>query len=221
MKPAITFVHTSPLHVETFEQLAKDAAPEIATKHVVVAELLACAQSVGADDPDLVARVQGVMTQAAAAGSSIVMCTCSTIGGAAERTPTYDRFRALRVDRAMADAAVLGGPRVLLVATAASTLGPTQRLLDESAAALGRVVEITHLLVPDAWAHFERGDVDAYIRCVAAAVRAAPSSTDVVVLAQASMAPAAEALSDLPVKVLSSPRMGVAAAIRAWRDRTG
>ena len=46
---------------------------------------------------------------------------------------------------------------------------------------------------------------------VVAALRAAPRQYDIVVLAQASMADAADALQDLGVEVLSSPRLGVQA----------
>jgi hypothetical protein len=40
---------------------------------------------------------------------------------------------------------------------------------------------------------------------------------DAVVLAQASMAPAAALLADQPVPVLASPRLGLEAAVAAWR----
>lgn len=219
MPPEITFVHTSPVHVETFERLMREEAPAVRTKHVVAVELLADAQAVGANDPALVARIHGAMIDAARDGSAIVVCTCSTIGGAAEHTPTEGRFRSMRVDRAMADRAVQCGPRVLLVAALESTLEPTTALLRASAAALGRDVSIQRLLVADAWQHFERGDRDAYVRSVATAVRRAAGAVDAVVLAQASMAPAADLLTDSKATVLSSPRLGVQAAVEALRGR--
>ena len=55
----------------------------------------------------------------------------------------------------------------------------------------------------------------AYIDAVVAAVRAAPRRFDVVVLAQASMADAADALQDLGIEVLASPRLGVQALLAA------
>jgi hypothetical protein len=219
VKPDIAFVHTSPVHVETFERLAKEAAPGIGTRHVVAAELLAAAQVVGADDAALVERIHATMIESAGAGASVVVCTCSTIGAAAERTPTAGRFRALRIDRAMADRAAQRGPRVLLAAALASTLEPTTALLRESALALGREIAIRRLLVDEAWQHFERGDREAYVRTVASAVRREAGSADVVVLAQASMAPAADGLGDLGIEVLSSPRLGIRAAIEAFRGQ--
>jgi hypothetical protein len=209
MSDRLTFLHTSPAHIETFERLVKASAPEVRTSHVVAEDLLADAQVVGADDPNLVARIQKAMTDAAETGASWVVCTCSTIGGAAERTPTNGRFNALRIDRAMAERAVRSGPDILVVAALESTLRPTIDLIRESAASLGREVTVRHLVVEDAWRHFMRGDREAYVAAVAEAIRREPVAADVVVLAQASMASAAERLQDLGVAVLSSPALGV------------
>lgn len=109
----------------------------------------------------------------------------------------------------MADRAVQLGPRILVVAALESTLGPTADLIRESAAALRTEVEFEYLLVREAWAHFLRADRAAYLDAVAAAVRAEQRHANVIVLAQASMAPAADTLSDLGVEVLASPALGV------------
>jgi hypothetical protein len=65
------------------------------------------------------------------------MCTCSTIGGMAEKTPTHGAFTALRVDGAMAEKAVRTGPRVLIVAALEGTLAPTTALILRAAANAG------------------------------------------------------------------------------------
>jgi len=209
MPKKIAFLHTSPVHIETFERLAKAADPDVQTSHVVAEDLLADAQAVGIHDGGLVERVHQAMTDAASGGAVVVACTCSTIGGLAERASTNGRFQAMRIDRAMADRAVRCGPRILIVATAESTLQPTLALIHESAAALGTKVSIQHLVGADAWAHFMRGDLEAYIDAIVALIRSAPIEADVIVLAQASMAPAAQRLGDLGIEVLSSPTLGV------------
>ena len=209
MRNQITFLHTSPAHAETFERLVKSADPHVQTAHIVAEDLLSDAQVVGVHDASLIDRVHKAMTDAASKGSAIVACTCSTIGGIAERTPTKGRFKALRIDRAMADRAVQSGHDILIVAALASTLQPTIELIQESAARLQRQVTIHHRMVDGAWSHFMRGDRESYISAVVAAVRSVPSGADVVVLAQASMAVAAERLNDLDIEVLSSPTLGV------------
>lgn len=210
MKKHVAFVHTSPVHVETFEELINAIQPGLKLDHFVEEELLADAQKMGADHPAIVTRVQQAMAKAASTGACIVVCTCSTIGGAAERTPANGLFLPIRIDRAMADEAVRSGPKILLVAALESTLGPTKKLLEESAIALGAGIEVENFLVEGAWAYFLRGDRTAYIETVLAAIRATATHTaDVIVLAQASMAPAAQLLNGLGIPILSSPDLGV------------
>lgn len=210
MRADVVFLHTAAVHVETFRRLLAQTDDSLKGVHVVAEELLDEARRVGADDPDLRARVQQAMTNAAVeSGARVAVCTCSTIGGAAERTDGGGRFAAMRIDRAMADRAVRSGPRVLVVAALESTLLPTGALLAESAAAAGLRVDARNLLVEVAWPHFLAGDVPAYLRSVADAVQLGCTDADVVVLAQASMAPAAAMLSHLGVEVLASPRLGV------------
>jgi len=211
----VAFLHTSPVHVETFDRLIKAADPDLRAEHIVAEPLLRDAQRVGVNDPPLVQSVHDAMTDATARGATVVVCTCSTIGGIAERTPSRPGLRFARIDRAMADRAVRLGPRILVVTALRSTIESTSQLIDESAAALRVDVQLQKLWVEGAWPHFERGDHAAYIDAVVAALRAAPREYDVVVLAQASMADAADALQDLGVEVLSSPRLGVQALLAA------
>jgi len=207
------------MHVATFEKLVHEIDSNLRVRHVVAEELLADAQKTGAKDPGVVQRIQCAMIEASDTGAAVVVCTCSTIGGAAERTPTGGDFVAARIDRAMADRAVALGPDVLILAALESTLGPTTELIHESAQALQTQVNLQHRLVPGAWAHFLRGDREAYLRMVAEAVLAAGTSTNVIVLAQASMAPAASFLGWLGVEILSSPVSGVQRAVAQLRAK--
>jgi Asp/Glu/hydantoin racemase len=124
----------------------------------------------------------------------------------------------LRIDRPMAEAAVAAGGRIAVVATVESTLAPTRSLLLECAA--GAPVEIVDAPCLDAWALFAAGDLEGYARRVAAHCRGLDA--DVIVLAQASMAPAAELLADLATPVLTSPRavVGRAAALSGAGNET-
>jgi hypothetical protein len=206
----IAFLHTSPVHVATFDALLKDVAPQCTATHLVRADLLASAQRDGVDDAALIAAVRSAL-HSAASDARAVVCTCSTIGGLAEATQASVPIT--RIDRAMADAAAGRRAPVLMVAALQSTLQPTAELLQSSAQRLGVPLQLRSLWVKDAWAHFEAGDRDAYLHTVAAAVRRMAVPGETVVLAQASMAGAAEALADTGLWVLSSPRLGVVHAL--------
>ncbi|GGN58347.1 hypothetical protein GCM10011579_021560 [Streptomyces albiflavescens] len=211
----LALLHTSSVHVPVFDALRDEAHQGLELRHLVAEELLARARSEG---PDAVAdAVRALLDQAVAQGARAVLCTCSTIGAVAERTAVG--VPVLRVDRPMAAAAVAMGPRVVVLAALESTLGPTVALVEEEARSAGRPVDVRTVSAEGAWALFEAGDTDGYVRAVAAAADAV-TDADAIVLAQASMA-AAQRLTATSTPVLSSPRPGLAAGAEAvWGGRS-
>jgi hypothetical protein len=181
-------------------------------------DLLADAQTEGADSPPLVARIRQAMGDAGASGASVVVCTCSTIGGAAEDADLSGGATSIRIDRAMADEAVRRGGKVLLVAALQSTVAPTVALLRSSADRLSVYIEIDPLVVADAWPHFKAGRHGDYAAAIVDAIVRADAKAEAIVLAQASMAPAAERLAAQGIIALTSPRLGVAHALALHRQ---
>ena len=112
----------------------------------------------------------------------------------------------------MAASAVRQARRIAVVAAVESTIEPTMSLLREEAVSAGADVEIESLPCFDAWPLFERGDLDGYHRFIAAHVDAIDDVVRLVVLAQATMAPAAALVAD-PDAVRSSPVAAVEAAL--------
>ncbi|WKV70694.1 aspartate/glutamate racemase family protein [Streptomyces sp. PCS3-D2] len=200
----LTLLHTSPVHVPVFDALRDRHHPGAVLRHLVVPELLDRARAHG---PRSVAPA--LLELLAAAGPGPVLVTCSTIGATAEALVPALGSAVLRVDRPMAAAAVRTGPRIAVLAALASTFAPTVELLAEEAA--GRPVSVRTHLVAGAWASFEAGDTARYLAQVAEAADAV-TGADVIVLAQASMAGAAE-LATTGIPVLASPGPGLAAAL--------
>ncbi|MDR6611390.1 Asp/Glu/hydantoin racemase [Leifsonia sp. 1010] len=100
---------------------------------------------------------------------------------------------------------------IAVLATNTATLGPTTRLIEREAAARGVAVDVTATVVEGAAAARAAGDQATHDRLIADEVRrlAESGTASVLVLAQASMAPATESAGvDLPV--LTSPAGGVA-----------
>nr|BFD81386.1 aspartate/glutamate racemase family protein [Streptomyces sp. Xyl84] len=215
----LALLHTSPVHVPVFDALREQDHPRLRLRHFVDEDLLCRARR---DGPRTVADdVAAVLERAVAEGAGAVLCTCSTIGAVAEAAGAGRALPVLRVDRPMAAQAVAAGPRVAVVAAVESTLAPTAALLLQEAERAGRRLQVRPLLVPGAWARFEAGDTDGYVRAVAeAADSVTGDEADAVVLAQASMAPARN-LTTTSVPVLSSPRPGLAAAARAATRAAG
>ncbi|MFJ9038963.1 aspartate/glutamate racemase family protein [Streptomyces sp. NPDC102406] len=204
----LTLLHTSPAHIPVFDALRDAGHPGLTLRHVVREDLLVRA---GESGPDSVAEdVRTLLEAAERGGADAVLCTCSSIGAVAEELAPALGVPVLRVDRPMAARAVAAGSRIVVVATVRSTFAPTAALVAEEAARAGRAVDVRTVFVEGAWDRFLAGDREGYLGRVVAAVDAV-TGADAIVLAQASMADAADrARTALPV--LSSPRPGLDAA---------
>ncbi|MFJ6572504.1 arylsulfatase [Streptomyces sp. NPDC091292] len=211
----LALLHTSPAHIPVFDAVRDAHHPGLVLRHHVEADLLARA---GRDGPQAVAHdVRQAVERAVADGAGAVLCTCSTLGGVAERLGPVVGVPVLRVDRPMAAAAVAAGPGVVVVATVASTVAPTLELIEEESRRAGRPVTPRVLLLDAAWEFFARGDAEGYLDAVAEGVDGV-SDADVIVLAQVSTAPV-ERRAATPIPMLTSPRPGLAAAVVAYGSR--
>ena len=213
----LAFLHTARPGVEVFRQLVEAIDPTVPTRHELLETVLTDAVSSGVVTDTMRAQTETAVRELVRTGASVVVCTCSTIGGLAEATRVDGDALILRIDRPMAEHAVATGRRIVVAATLPSTLGPTTDLLRQVAADAGRTVDLVERLCADAWAHFERGDRAAYAEAIADDVASFVAPGDTVVLAQASMAPAAASISAVGIQVFASPELGVRAAVEAYR----
>lgn len=210
------FLHTAEVHEVTFSRLLQEISPEDTAVHLTDPSLLTDARRRHEVDDDLRLRIGARIGELADRGAARILCTCSTIGGPAEEVGRTGGVDVLRVDRPMAEQAVAGGSRIAVVAALASTMAPTRDLLQETADGAGRAVSIVDAPCLAAWSHFEAGELDRYFATLAAHLEGLDETTDVIVLAQASMAPV-EALVSLSSLVLSSPRPAVLALVGSSR----
>jgi Asp/Glu/hydantoin racemase len=116
----------------------------------------------------------------------------------------------VRIDEAMAEAAVARGNKIGVAATLNTTLKPTTTLIRRKAAEAGKVVTVIPLLVDSAYQRLIAGDKEGHDSILAEALSELAADADVVVLAQASMARVIERLDAAQRdKFLSSPRLGM------------
>lgn len=217
MKKTLTFLHTSPVHIPTFDGLLAEITPDIPVRHIVDESLLQAARAAGAILPQLRQKITDTILKAFTHDARVLLCTCSTIGGCAEEIGQQTTTPVLRVDRPMAAKAVTLGSRILIAATVASTLAPTKELIFDKARRANKSVQLIEVLCESAWKKFEQDDQEGYLQEIANQLRHVAPSGDVIVLAQASMAQAATLCLDLSIPILSSPRLGLEAAVQTYR----
>jgi hypothetical protein len=213
----IAFLSTSSQCIPVFNALLKEIAPLLPVRHIVDESLLAEVRRAGAVTPELRRRVAAQVAGAAAEGARVVVCACPAIGACVEEVGVGENLATMRIDRPMVEKAVQLGARILIAATRESALAPARELISAVARDRGARIETAELLCDSAWAHLEAGDGVAYVQAIADRLQATPLEVDVVILAQVSMAAATELCEEIAVPVLSSPRLGTLAAVRAFR----
>jgi len=209
----LAFIHTSHVLIPLFTQLSKDYLPGVETFHMTDESLIRNTITAGRLTKSTTRRVAGMIGLAREGGADVVMLTCSSIGPAVPVAREQFEFPILRIDEAMADAAVRSGNRIGVAATLRTTLEPTIALLRDIGAGAKRDVEILPELCDGAFEAVLSGDTARHDELVSAAIRNLASRADVVVLAQASMARVL-ARMDLSkgAPVLSSPELAMKSA---------
>lgn len=211
MKPVLGVLHTAVGNVTLFQGLCREILPDVAAFQMLDESLLQNTIAADALTPATTRRVLGHIESAADAGATAVLVTCSSIGAAAELARKVVAVPVIRVDEAMADHAVRIGPRIGVIATLRTTLEPTADLVRRRADLAGVDITLTTWLCDGAFAALSRGDTVAHDQAIADGLSQLAGNSDVIILAQASMARVADALParERPVPVLSSPRSGV------------
>jgi Asp/Glu/hydantoin racemase len=164
--------------------------------------------------PTTYRRLAGYLESAEAAGADAILVTCSSIGPAVDAARPLVNVPVLRIDQAMADEAVRMGTRIGVIATLSTTLAPTAALIQASATAQGKAIELVTHLCTGAFDAVISGDTATHDRLVTAGLKEMMDKVDLIVLAQATMARVVDTLpaAEKRVPILSSPRLGVAAA---------
>lgn len=198
MNNELTLFHTAESNIAVFEDAANAAGFDRPLRHIMRDDLLKSAEKAGALTDSVRADCRTAMTEA---DQGEMVCTCSTIGPAADDLATGG-MNVRRVDRALAEAALAQGRRLAVLFAVETTEEPTRRLFEDVAASIRPEAQIDMVHVPEAWETFRSGDTEGYFQQIAECVDGLDDGYEVIALAQASMAPAARQCQH---RVLTSP----------------
>ncbi|MFC4454204.1 aspartate/glutamate racemase family protein [Deinococcus sonorensis] len=209
----LALLHTTPVTVATMSALAGQLAPDVRVVNLLDDSLLPDVMRAGHLTPEVTARLKTYAESAVRAGADAVLCCCSSVGEAVEALGPELPVPFLRIDGPMAAEAVQRGERIGVIATVASTLEPTARLVERAAEQAGRPVQVERVLVEGAYTALIGGQPEQHDRLVTAALNDLAGRVDVVLLAQASMARLVPSLQPGGAPVLSSPQSGLSRAL--------
>lgn len=200
----LTLLHTAEVHRATFDALRDRIAPGLTLHHVVRPDILSRAKE------DISEGLAIEIAQEIHRHSTLVLCTCTTIG------PLAEAAGALRIDAPMMQAAAETGGPVLMVYCLDSTRAPSLALLTRALHSAANLHPIHALPLLSLWPLFAGDNQDDFARSIARETRKYltqhPDIT-AIVLAQVSMVGAAQHLAELGPTVLTSPEPALRAAL--------
>ncbi|MFB3779003.1 MAG: aspartate/glutamate racemase family protein [Bryobacteraceae bacterium] len=138
------------------------------------------------------------------AGVDLILLACSTFNYAAELARPMINTPIMQIDRTMMEMAVDQGRRVGMLATLATTVPSSERLLRIIAGEKKKDVEITTVLRPDAFEAILKGDAATHNAILLEEIDKLSSKVDSIVMAQLSMAALAPHLKETRVPVYNS-----------------
>lgn len=142
-------------------------------------------------------------------GADLIVTTCSTLTPVVEMIRPFIKVPVIAIDDAMAKKSVTYGERVLVMATAGSTVGPTVSKIQKEGDLAGRELSIDTCVCAEAFQALKAMDMERHDRILkekAGTLR----GYDCIVLAQASMAHLEEEIGAVTKSpVLTSPRLCV------------
>ena len=213
MKGRLILIHTVPPLLSVFDKLGAELLPGVQLMHVLDEPLLERVRQRGHLAPEDGQQLGSHVALAEQIGAQAVLVTCSTISPCVDDVRAKARLPVMKIDEAMIAKAVALGSNIGVVATAPTTLEPTRQLLQARADLAKKTIQIELVLVENALPALLDGDGDRHDQLVKQAVLELARRTDVIVLAQASMARVLEAIpeAERPVTILSSPQLALTA----------
>lgn len=211
MTPRIIFLHTIRSVAEQFDALARELLPDVQTWHIVDEMLAKLTLAAGYAPPLVLRRMTEHVRAAEEAGAAALQVTCSSISPAVPLIRPLCGLPVHAVDDAMVERALSLGRCVGIAATARPALESLAKLMAEAAAAAAaKPVDIETLFCGEAYPFLLSGELAEHDRIVQSYLAQLAARCDVVMVAQASMARAADAMACLTsTPVLSSPRPAV------------
>jgi|GEM_PF-5728468 len=204
----VAVIHASVREIPLLTEVAHDVMADAELVHMVDEGLARLVGESGEITEPATRRVCSCAMNAEEAGAGAVVLAGPSIGSAIDAVCAAVRVPAVRLDGAMADAAVDFGMSIGVLASARDILEPTLAFLRERADAHGKDAVFESRLCEDAALALENDDLEAYDHIVTnEAGRLAEN--DVIVMADIMMHRVVRAAGDrFRIPVLASPRQG-------------
>ena len=211
MAKKIAILHTVRSVLLSFEPRLREAMPEeeMLINNTLDEFLLTDANKNGFTQENL-NRLYLILKALEAEKPDVIVVSCSTLTPRVELIKPFIGVPIIAIDDAMSAKAAALGSKVLVMATAPSTVEPTVSKILADGAKIGVELAITRLICSDAYAALQAGEGERHDNILREAAKNI-TGQDVIVLAQASMAHLQQEIQDISgIETVSSPDLCVA-----------
>ncbi len=217
MPPVVAVIHANPATMAPVRSAFTDLFPGAELWHLLDDRLVTEADAAGGLTARLRQRMSSLIEYAVAGGAEAVQLACSMYGPVA--LDSVGVVPVVPSDQALFDAVVALRPgRVTVLASLRSASEDSLRRLTEALTARGLSPSVEPVVVEEAFTASSAGDTDRLGDLLAEAV--GDLETDVVVLAQYSLAPVVDVIRRaVEVPVLSGPHLAASALAVQLRER--
>ncbi|HHX59244.1 MAG TPA: Asp/Glu racemase [Epulopiscium sp.] len=208
MKKLILINTVKPV-VATFEDKIREKMPNIEISNILdefIAKNLN--KKEGFEEEDY-SRLLTLIKLAEDTKPDAILATCSSLSMAIDYLKPMISVPIYKIDEAMLNQAVDSGKKITVLATADSTIGPTETQLHRIAKSKGKTIEVEHKVFGPAYEAMKRGEGKVHDMLVLTGASEL-KNVELIVLAQASMGHLEEEMRRLcKCEVLGSPRLAV------------
>ncbi|WP_299088747.1 aspartate/glutamate racemase family protein [uncultured Metabacillus sp.] len=219
MGETLAIIHTTHVTVGPLKDLAAKSLPNLHVINFVDDSILPQLGQNGGKLEEVQGRLIQYVKNAEALGADIILNACSSVGEIVPIAREEVSIPIIRIDEAMAEAAIIRAKRIGVAATLATTLNPTIRLLKEKAKQFSTNAIFEPVLIEEAYKRLINGDKTGHDELLANVLTNLADRSELVVLAQVSMARVLEKLpKPMQSKFLTSPELGIAQVKQALEE---
>lgn len=212
----VVILHTTPVTIPSIGALIKERSKDITVFNLLDDSILPEINEANEITDSVRQRLFTLLSLTGGMKADAVLCACSSIGGVIEEGRDLLSIPVLRIDEPMAIKAVASAGKIGVAATLPSTVLPTSRLLAKKAELMGKAITLESRVIEGAGSLLAEGREAEYDNKIKEALTEMLQTSEIVVLAQASMARAIKSHDKgYQARILTSPASGVEALCKA------
>ena len=194
--PLVGLVHSTRLAIDPLQTVVGSQCPDTEFVHVMDEGILRKLAATGKITPDILNWLTAMVFSAEKIGASLAVVSCSSLSPCVNDVRAKVNIPVLKIDAPMVEHSVKNFNRIGLLMTNPTTEKPSKLLFEEVRQSLGRKAALIPRLCPDAFNKLNQGDIDGHDTEVVETVKNLLIETDVVMLAQISIARVRERMED-------------------------